>query len=134
MTTKEDRRIEYHNGDVYVGETNDEGKLHGNGIYVHERKPRDVHECKYDGEWENGQKNGHGTQYYSNGDRYVGKWKDGKRKDKKGRYYYANGDYYEGEFLDNHKHDDGFYIYKDGETYDVTFEKGDLVASTRRPK
>ena len=38
-----------------------------------------------------GTRKGHGTFYYFNGDRYVGKWKRDKPEGK-GIYYYTNGD------------------------------------------
>ena len=35
---------------------------------------------KYEGEITNGKPNGQGTQTWSNGDKYVGEWKDGETK------------------------------------------------------
>jgi hypothetical protein len=34
---------------------------------------------RYEGSWRNGQRNGHGTQFYANGDIYVGEWLDDMR-------------------------------------------------------
>ena len=34
--------------------------------------------AKYTGEWENGERNGHGTMTYENGDKYEGEWKSGQ--------------------------------------------------------
>lgn len=39
-----------------------------------------IHGDKYDGEWSNNMKNGHGVMTYLNGEKYDGAWKDDKRE------------------------------------------------------
>ena len=48
-------------------------------------------------------------QYYEIG-RYEGEMNDGKREGH-GKFYFKSGDFYEGEFKNNHKHGKGKYIY-----------------------
>ena len=43
-----------------------------------------------------------GTQYYNNGDRYNGQWKDDMRVGK-GTFYYGNGDKFEGAWANDKK-------------------------------
>ena len=64
-------------------------KLYGEGWYVGEifRKFR-YKACPLP---KPGTRKGHGTFYYFNGDRYVGKWKRDKPEGR-GIYYYTNGD------------------------------------------
>jgi hypothetical protein len=66
----------------------------------------------YSFEWDNCQ----GTYIYSDGEQYVGGWKDDK-KNGQGIYTYPNGDKYVGEFKDSKRHGQGTYIYSDGEKY-----------------
>lgn len=46
------------------------------------------------------QQAGSSVVYYENGDKYIGKMKDGKR-DGKGKMFLSNGDYYEGDFKED---------------------------------
>ncbi|MBK6339620.1 MAG: hypothetical protein IPF63_08530 [Bacteroidetes bacterium] len=55
---------------------------------------------KYIGEWKNGKQNGNGKMAFENGDIYIGEWKDGKYNGK-GIITYFNGEKYEGEFLNS---------------------------------
>ena len=52
---------------------------------------------KYVGQFKDGTGHGRGTWTYANGDKYVGEFNDGKAKGK-GAYTYANGDKTAGEF------------------------------------
>ena len=63
----------FDNGDKYRGEYNDEGIMHGNGIYT-----------------------------FKNGNMYVGELKMGVFEGK-GKLIYKNGDFYEGNWLDDNK-------------------------------
>ena len=55
---------------------------------------------KYVGEYKDGKKHGQGTFTFANGDKYVGEYKDGKR-DGQGTSTYANGDTCSGLFENN---------------------------------
>lgn len=50
----------------------------------------------------------HGSDIFSNGDSYVGKYHNGLRNGY-GHYTWANGNYYVGEFKDGLKHGYGFW-------------------------
>ena len=76
-------------------------------IYFVEKKRENLEdytelEFEYIGDCENGQ----GTSTCSNGVKYVGEWKDGK-KHGKGTETCSNGDKYEGEWKDGEKHGKG---------------------------
>jgi hypothetical protein len=55
---------------------------------------------KYVGAWKDGKPNGYAIATYPNGDKYVGEFKDGKLNGQ-GTYTWANGDNYVGEFKDD---------------------------------
>lgn len=53
-----------------------------------------------------------GTDYFENGDSFVGNYTDGKRT--YGIYCYSTGASYEGEFQDGYKHGEGTYYFANG--------------------
>ena len=55
---------------------------------------------KYVGEFKDDLRNGQGTYTFSNGNKYVGEWKDGKMNGQ-GTYTYSNGQKYVGEWKDD---------------------------------
>ena len=57
-------------------------------------------------------KNGTGTMIFSNGDKYDGQWKDGKREGR-GEYWWANGITYIGDFTNNYIIGYGLILYAD---------------------
>ena len=59
---------------------------------------------------------GNGTETQSDGEKYVGEFKDGLYHGQ-GTYTYANGGKYVGEFKDDNKHGQGTYTYADGAIY-----------------
>ena len=71
---------------------------------------------KYLGEWKNGNANGQGTKTWANGDKYVGEYKDDK-KNGQGTYRYSNGDKYVGEWKDDKKNGQGTYTWPNGDKY-----------------
>ena len=54
----------------------------------------------YIGNFKNGKKNGSGTIYYYNGDRFVGEFRDGK-KNGKGSFTYSSGETSSGNWQDD---------------------------------
>ena len=60
--------------------------------------------------------NGEGTYIYSNGDKYVGEYKEGK-KNGQGTYYTADGGKYVGEFKNDASNGQGTFYYADGGKY-----------------
>jgi len=57
------------------------------------------------------------------GDKYVGEWKDGKRRGQ-GTLTWANGSKYVGEFRDNKPHGQGTFTWKAGHRYVGEFRYG----------
>ena len=78
---------------------------------------------KYVGEWKDGKQNGYVTATYSNGDKYIGEYKDGVRNGR-GTYTRANGDKYVGEYKDDYKHGQGTFTFANGDKYVGEFKDG----------
>ena len=100
----------------------------------------------YEGEFNNGKKQGKGIKYFKNGSifkgkfyddkingkgifiwpnghRYEGQYKDGLRHGK-GTYFFPSGYKYIGDFVKNKKEGFGKYIFKDGDWYEGEFKAG----------
>ena len=77
---------------------------------------------KYVGEHKNGKRHGQGTHTWASdmflGDKYVGEWKDGKQHGQ-GTYTWANGNKYVGKFKDAKRNGLGTYTFANG-----TVDKG----------
>lgn len=52
---------------------------------------------RYEGKYKNGKRNGFGVYLFHSGDKYSGQWKDGTMHGK-GSWIWSNGDSYEGDF------------------------------------
>lgn len=112
----------------------------GKGTYVFKSG------AKFIGDFQNGKIHGSGILYFSNGDKYLGQWKQQYREGKgklifhKGDVYvghfrknkfhgigemqFANGAHYKGEWLENQPHGEGTFKYEDRKVYVGAFEKG----------
>ena len=66
---------------------------------------------------------GVGILTYSDGDKYVGEWKDGQ-KNGQGTYTWSNGNKYLGEYKDGKQHGQGTKTYSDGEKYVGEWKEG----------
>ena len=64
-----------------------------------------------------------GTYTFSNGDKYVGEFKDDKFHGK-GTYTFANGNKYVGEWKNDKKHGKGTYTFADGRKYIGEWKNG----------
>jgi V8-like Glu-specific endopeptidase len=71
---------------------------------------------KYVGGFKDGNRNGQGTQTLANGEKYVGEWKDGKFHGH-GTQTYPDGRRYVGEFKDNWANGHGTITSADGRKY-----------------
>jgi hypothetical protein len=66
---------------------------------------------------------GQGSLTFSNGDKYVGEFHNGK-KEGHGVYTFSNGGKYEGEFKNDLFEGQGVLVYEDGDSYIGRFEAG----------
>ena len=83
---------------------------------------------KYVGEFKDGNYNGQGTYYFLadnqfKGDKYVGEWRDGKRNGQ-GTSTYPDGNKYVGEYKDGVKNGQGTFTWADGVRYVGEFKDG----------
>lgn len=73
---------------------------------------------KYVGEYKDGRYNGQGTYTFANGDVYVGDFKDDKRHGQGAKYFFGDskfkGDKYVGEYKDSKYNGQGVYFRADG--------------------
>ena len=69
--------------------------------------------------------NGQGTYTLSNGDKYVGNFKDGKYHGQ-GTYFYHYGPKYEGEWKDGKKHGQGTHLFCGGGKQEGEWKDGKL--------
>ncbi|MCD8215482.1 MAG: protein kinase [Clostridiales bacterium] len=102
--------ITYNNGDVYEGET-ENGKRNGYGTMTY------ADGSVYTGQWENDLKNGKGTLVYASGDVYEGEWENNSISGY-GTMTYADGDVYEGSWVNNYRSGSGTMTYAGGSVYD----------------
>ena len=107
--------VKQNSGGIYSGELNYQGDPHGTGTETY------TNGSKYEGQYKDGKKHGTGTQTWGRGswegDRYEGQWKDGKRHGT-GTYTEANGDTYEGQYKDGKRHGTGTYTWANGDKYE----------------
>jgi hypothetical protein len=89
----------------------------------YEKKTVEFGNGTYAGEFRHGDKHGHGTYTFENGDVYEGEWRYGKRSGQ-GRYTFAAGGYCEGSWKNNTLHGDGTYVFPNGEKYIGAFDDG----------
>ena len=78
------------------------------------------------GEYKDGLRHGHGTYSYSKGDKYVGEYKNNNQHGQ-GSYTYVKGDKYLGEFKYNVRNGQGKYTYADGTITEGIFKDGKFM-------
>ncbi len=94
-----------------------DGKRHGHGTMVWPDGKR------YEGDWVNGKEHGHGTYVWPGGHRYEGDFVDGE-KHGYGIYKWPNGTRYDGGWVDGIEHGRGTWIWPSGKRY-----RGDIVTN-----
>jgi uncharacterized caspase-like protein len=109
------RELTFADGSIYRGAVRG-STLHGHGEYVSKS-------FKYEGDFNEGLKQGAGTYTWENGDRYQGQFAN-DRPDGKGRYQFANGDIYEGEVKAGVIVGRGTYASKNGDVFEGSFLNG----------
>ncbi len=108
--------FKYPSGAKYTG-TFSKGKIHGKGILYFSNGN------KYIGEWKNHYRDGQGKLIYTDGGEYTGQFKS-SRFNGKGIFNYANGDRYDGNWEDDQASGRGTYQFKDGDRYEGEFKHG----------
>lgn len=78
-------------------------------------------------EFFNGVRNGRGFYQYSNGDTYMGGWKDGKKSGVAQVYYASSRITFEGNFFEGLKHGKGTMKYDDGRSVEQDWNAGALL-------
>lgn len=109
------RELTFADGSIYRGAMRG-ASLHGKGEYISKS-------FKYEGDFNEGLKQGEGTYVWENGDRYQGHF-SADRPDGKGRYQFANGDAYEGDVQLGVIVGRGAYTTKSGDTFEGSFANG----------
>ena len=77
----------------------------------------------YVGEFKDGKKHGHGTYTFADGGVYVGEFRE-DRKNGRGTFYLADGTKYVGEYRDAVMHGQGTLTFADGSKYVGEFRDG----------
>ena len=78
---------------------------------------------RYEGDIRDGKRHGQGTFIWAEGGRYEGEWRNDKRTGW-GTETWTNGNRYEGEYLDNRLHGRGTFIWAEGGRYEGDFRDG----------
>ncbi len=109
---------------LYFGEVQ-KGKAFGKGMGYYSTG------SVYVGEWKNNVKHGdHGVYQWRDGDRYEGRYENGKRSGK-GTYYWKSGDRYEGEWENDKRNGEGTLYDSDGKIKMSGFwENDELIRNT----
>ena len=114
---RERRVVAYDDGDRYDGEFLDNMR-NGHGVYTL------ADGARYDGEFRNDEMTGHGVFTIPDlGTRYEGEFRDGFYSGH-GVLTYANGDRYDGEWRDDMENGHGLFTYANGDRYDGEFRDG----------
>ncbi|KAK0083113.1 hypothetical protein PV325_009311 [Microctonus aethiopoides] len=102
--------------DEYEGDRNDKGERHGYG------KTLSSNGDVYIGEYRQGFRHGKGLYVFKNGSKYDGEWRCGL-KHGQGIFWYPDGTRYEGEWKDDTKCGFGIYEYMNKDIYEGGWKK-----------
>ena len=101
--------INYDNGDVFVGQLNEDSKKHGYGIYTCEQ-------YVFVGQYKDGKQDGNGILTFVDGGKYIGEYTNGKQ-DGDGKFIWADGEKYVGKYKNDKKHGQGTLTFASGTIY-----------------
>ncbi|CAF1180078.1 unnamed protein product [Didymodactylos carnosus] len=124
--TTETLKINYPNGNKYVGEVNVRNEPNGTGTMFY--KDGQLKDDCYKGEWKCGKKGGQGIYDFAVGK----KWRkyDGRFENDlfsgHGRMTYSDGHLYDGNWLNGRRDGRGVLTWKDGDRYDGQFRDGEM--------
>ena len=83
---------------------------------------------KYEGQYINGIREGHGIYYYANGEKYDGEWSKNRKHGIGRMFYYKNGaedGNYNGFWENGRRHGEGVFHYKNGDIYSGWWKHGE---------
>lgn len=109
--------------DRYFGDRKEQ-RRHGFGVYVYDNKF-----FKYQGQWENGSKHGHGRLTMNDGGFYEGTFVKGEIEGHGYRFYGHSGNSYTGQFLEGERHGQGVLKMAEGSQYEGTWVHGKMEGS-----
>lgn len=116
----ETKEVNFLNGDKYVGKLDSHGNISGNGTCYYSNGDR------YDGEFKDGKRHGKGITRYADGQRYEGNYKDDK-EDGYGCFYQTNGRKYFGDFKKGKFDGHGSIYSQNGNViYEGEFKNGEM--------
>ncbi|XP_064640367.1 MORN repeat-containing protein 1-like isoform X3 [Lineus longissimus] len=104
--------------DEYIGETKNLLR-DGYGVYNYANKF-----FRYEGEWMDGKKHGHGKLVMNDGSYYEGEFQNGEIEGHGYKYFAASGRSYTGQFHEGELQGNGVMKYKDGSSYEGEWFKG----------
>ena len=81
---------------------------------------------RYEGEHRDGKRHGRGTYIWADGNRYEGEWHEDKMHGQ-GTMTWHYGDQYEGEYRDGRRHGRGAYTWADGRRFDGEWRNDEPV-------
>lgn len=100
----------WESGKEYNGQVKNENIPHGKGTLTWSDGK------KYFGDFKEGKRDGKGTTRYPNGNKYVGDYKEDKRTGK-GTFTWPDGENYVGDFIDGWRTGKGTHTYTNGDIY-----------------
>lgn len=136
--------MKFSNYDIYEGDWLD-GKMHGVGKYMFWNEAKDMYTQTYEGQFNNGVREGKGTMKYANRNVYTGFWQnnmrtgegicvfaDGKcfhgiwKFDKmiRGVMCFPDGNKYDGDIKDGKLEGYGKFYWNDGNWFEGIFKEG----------
>ncbi len=86
-------------------------------IKTNNKKVVNLADGRYEGNWENGKRNGHGTYFFNNGNKYEGNWVNDK-KNGHGTFYFNDGNKYEGNWENDKINGHGTIFFNNGGKYE----------------
>ena len=137
----------FNNGDIYIGQFNTEGKLHGRCCIIYKNSPikyfvgylknKEIsgegacYDLKwkkiYEGKFEHNQKSGFGILKNEDGSTYAGEFINDKPNGK-GVLYFNNKSRFEGSFVDGYQNDKGYLITGDYMTIqEIVYNNGNII-------
>ncbi|KYN02469.1 PREDICTED: radial spoke head 1 homolog [Cyphomyrmex costatus] len=111
-----DGKLEIDPLEVNEGERSENVERHENGKTLFSNGDM------YVGQYRNGFRHGEGTYVFKNGARYNGDWRHGQKYGQ-GTFWYPDGTRYEGEWRRNAKHGFGTYCYMNNDIYEGSWKE-----------